>query len=108
MDEFDPLSRDVAPPRHEIESDSEDDNEAPLFSAATSVTSAAPVVHLQWLQETATGSPRHLTVLQGESGEAFLRALQLRAGLRESAKVLVDDQQVRSGRHSTMRFWAGS
>jgi hypothetical protein len=69
--EFDPLSRDIAPPRHEIESDSEDDNEVQSSSRRAEKIFTPPQV----------------------GGEALLGALK--HSFYEVGKVMVNGVQVR-------------
>jgi hypothetical protein len=89
--EFDPLSRDIAPPRHEIESDSEDDNEVEASSSRAEKIFTPPQVEVELLEVKA--NPNHLVILQGEGGEALLRALK--HSFYEVGKVMVNGVQVR-------------
>ena len=90
--EFDPLARDVAPPRHEIESDSEDESSA---ASRPRKTFTPPRVQIAWHKEEAkTGSD--LIIFLSEGGEAFLSARE--DAWSEAAKVMINDEQVSARR----------
>jgi len=87
--EFDPLSRDIAPPRHEIESDSEEDFEDGVSRSKARVFTP-PKVQVSYEAES---KGKHLVIFQGEGGEAFLRT---QSHLwTENGNIMVDGEQVR-------------
>lgn len=92
--EFDPLSRDVAPPRHEIESDSEDEMETGPSTSSKRIFTP-PQVQLVLNEEdgAAASTGSQLVIFQSEGAEAFLREQKYR--LPEVGKLLVNEEQVR-------------
>lgn len=87
--DLDPLTKDVAPPRHEIESDSEDEAEEGSLGRKRSAFTPPKV---QVSLDTPTKGKR-LTIFQGEGGEAFVRARVQQE--TEAGKVMLDGEQVR-------------
>lgn len=92
--EFDPLSRDVAPPRHNIESDSEDENEIDP-STVSRRAFTPPQVQFVFNQHEGEEPSRvgcELIIFQSEGAEAFLRAQKIY--FSEVGKLLVNEEQV--------------
>jgi hypothetical protein len=90
--EFDPLARDVAPPRHEIESDSEDEANA---QSQPRKPFTPPEVDVVWHNREEARMGCELIVFQSDGGEAFLRG-QLQQ-YKEVSMVMIDDEQVSEG-----------
>lgn len=83
------MARDVGPPRHEIESDSEEEGVAASSSRKARAFVPPKVQVLLDAEAIAT----HLVILEGEGGEAFLR--QESGVWQESGRVMIDGEQVR-------------
>lgn len=105
--EFDPLSREAPPPRHQLESDSESDGEGqgppsssrPSSLRPTREDGAPRIEHVLDADADAESQTswkgRPLVVLLGPAGEAWAASHPALENATEDAKVLVDGVQVR-------------
>lgn len=75
MDEFDLFARDGPPPRHQLESDSEDsEEEQPQFSRPA----ALPATEFKWENGTpSTFVSKNVIVLESPAGESYLATFDL-------------------------------
>ena len=100
--EFDPFMRDGPAPRHQLESDSEDDDDSGLGQSSVprprTVRSPAPMVRFEGQASSKNG---RITLLEGEAGESFLKTLASSSAEgkgspapQPSGRVLVDDVTV--------------
>lgn len=96
--EFDPLAKDVAPPRHEIESDSEDES-VEVGKGNGKRAFVAPSIRLEL---TSIASSDHLVILLSEGGEGFLQGDEW----VEEGKLFIDEEQVsKRSNFSQERRW---